>query len=82
MDNRSSLRLLLSEMMERSSSAENFNAEAEMLKRKISRGLVYPGITETEFYKTKIEAIMETSKPKYRRVRTEGVSPDGKINKG
>jgi hypothetical protein len=53
-----------------------------MLKRKISRGLVYPGITETDFYKTKIEAIMETSKPKYRRVRTEGVSPDGKINKG
>jgi len=54
------LKSTLKKLFETSRSGEDFNAMAEMLKRKISKGLAYPGIREEQFYRLKTEMLSES----------------------
>jgi hypothetical protein len=60
MSEKESLKSTLRKLLETSKSGDDFNAMSERLRRKISRGLAYPGIREDQFYGIKMEMLSES----------------------
>jgi hypothetical protein len=60
MKEREKLELALKSLFEASKTAEDFNALSERLKRKVKRGIAYPGLTESEFYGAKKKILRES----------------------
>lgn len=60
MTERDKLKSALRDLFESVKSGEDFNAMSERLRRKISRGLAYQGITEEQFYSIKREMLDES----------------------
>lgn len=60
MENREKLRAALVSLLEASKSKESFGAMSERLKRKVSKGLAYSGITEAEFNEIRERVLNES----------------------
>ena len=80
MDQIKALRGQLREMFLRSKSGEDFNAASQSMLRKISKGLIYPGLTESEFYSAKKQAVLGSSEPRIVKIKLKGGARDGKAD--
>jgi hypothetical protein len=80
MDRLKELRSQLREMFLRSKSGEDFNAASQSMLRKINKGIIYSGLTESEFYSAKKRVVLESNEPRTVRIKLKGGTRDGKAN--
>ncbi len=76
------LTVQLREMFTRSKSGDDFNSASQSMLRKIKKGLIYPGLTESQFYSAKRQAVLGNTEPRKIKIKLKGGARDGEAYKG